>query len=402
MFRSPQGKILRHMFEHPVVHDLADAPASEKGLIFLLMSIAGNPLQPDGTYSANLSVQAQFPDFRSAIDALRSRGYLVEPLPREELLSTIVVADLKALLKSHNLPVGGKRAELVARLFPVLTDEDIAQLRETHSFCLPSSLGYEMIYSLYDLWERRQLALMDAIQTGDIDSINIAIKRMPYNTGFWDDSSNNFSVSSHILHRLRGVSSPYVAIGHICPGTPEFNIRKISEDAQQEIIESRRILRTNTFYDKLAQYRACGAKQVRWDSCGRSTKCDALDGKIFPIDQIPQFPICPDCLCSVMPIYELPNFDRPLSVDSKSVGSLGSFSQTPPSASAYAAPAPQKPIFDSPRISYVPQKSVSDPPRAVFAPLPDPEPAPPKERHTGKIIFGIVVAIVLIILLFFS
>lgn len=371
MFRNPQGKILRHMFDHAVIHGLDDAPAAEKGYIFLLMSASGMPAQPDGSYATNGSMRIQFPDLPAAFDALRSRGYLAEPNPPEATIAGTLVPELKELLRAHNLPVSGKRAELIDRLLPALSEDEFAELAEKHRICYPSALGFEMIYSLYDLWERRQIDLIDALQSGNIDQINVAIKRMPYKAGFWDDSLNNSYLSSQILHKFSGVSSPYVTAAYVCPDTPEFYIRKISDDAQQEIIESRRTLRKNIFYDKLAQYRACGAKQVRWDSCGRSSMCDALDGKIFSIDQIPQFPVFPDCTCSVSPIYE------PLNLDAK-------------------------PIVIPVTIKAAPQVQPHVPPRPIFAPLPDPDPALPKKRHTGWIIFGIATAIVIAILLFFA
>lgn len=233
MFRNPQGKILRRMFDHAVVHDLAGASSTEKGYIFLLMSAAGNSACPDGSFATNGSMQIQFPDLPAAFNALRSRGYLVDPLPLEELLPTVVVSDLKVLLKSHGLPVSGKRAELVERLLPALTDEDVAHLRETHSFLLPSPLGYEMIYSLYDLWERRQIAVIDALLastlTGNLDALYTALSHMPHNVGFWDDSVCIRAVSSSQLRTAYQMPS-FESAFTLLAGCPlEFNIRSIDE-----------------------------------------------------------------------------------------------------------------------------------------------------------------------------
>lgn len=315
MFRSPQGKILRHMFEHPVVHDLADAPASEKGLIFLLMSASGMPAQPDGSYSTNGCMRYQFSDLSAAFSTLRSRGLLAEPNPPEVTISETLVPELKELLRAHGLPVSGRRAELIDRLLPALSESEFAELAEKHRVCYPSELGFEMIYSLYDLWERRQIDLIDALLigrlTGNFDAIYNALRHMSFGIGFWDDSVSTPFQDRDTLRTALAMPTIGTAFSHLVGFSPEFNIRSI-----EDVMHS-----------------------------------------------------------------------APLWMNSDSKPYLS---------------APQKPIFDSPRISYVPQKSVSDPPRAVFAPLPDPEPAPPKERHTGKTVFGIVVAIVLIILLFFS
>jgi len=367
MFRNPQGKILRRMFDHAVVHDLAGASSTEKGYIFLLMSAAGNSACPDGSFATNGSMQIQFPDLPAAFNALRSRGYLVDPLPLEELLPTVVVSDLKVLLKSHGLPVSGKRAELVERLLPALTDEDVAHLRETHSFLLPSPLGYEMIYSLYDLWERRQIALMEAISAGNTASISASYKHMPSSVGFWDDSPTASPFFPGKLQQLSDFSSPSSAFAFLCGFSPELNIRELPKALYVSSVYTRA-----AFARSLEQYRASGLKKVLWHSCGASEACDALNGKVFRINNVPDCPVCPGCSCWVTGVVELPGEHVPVTGNAP----RSAKSASPRSSSAFK--------------------------QYAFAPLPDSDPVVPHKRHPIWLILGIVIAIVILWRLCFS
>lgn len=367
MFRNPQGRILRRMFDHAVVHDLAGASSTEKGYIFLLMSAAGNSACPDGSFATNGSMQIQFPDLPAAFNALRSRGYLVDPLPLEELLPTVVVSDLKVLLKSHGLPVSGKRAELVERLLPALTDEDVAHLRETHSFLLPSPLGYEMIYSLYDLWERRQIALMEAISAGNTASISASYKHMPSSVGFWDDSPTASPFFPGKLQQLSDFSSPSSAFAFLCGFSPELNIRELPKALYVSSVYTRA-----AFARSLEQYRASGLKKVLWHSCGASAACDALNGKVFRINNVPDCPVCPGCSCWVTGVVELPGEHVPVTGNAP----RSAKSASPRSSSAFK--------------------------QYAFAPLPDSDPVVPHKRHPIWLILGIVIAIVILWRLCFS
>lgn len=233
MFRNPQGKILRHMFDHAVIHDLDDVPAAEKGYIFLLMSASGMPAQPDGSYATNGSMRIQFPDLPAAFDALRSRGYLAEPNPPEATIAGTLVPELKELLRAHNLPVSGKRAELIDRLLPALSEDEFAELAEKHRICYPSALGFEMIYSLYDLWERRQIDLIDALligrTTGNLDAIYDALRHTSTGVGFWDDSVSTPSQNRNTLCTALAMPTIETAFVSLVGFQPEFNIRSIEQ-----------------------------------------------------------------------------------------------------------------------------------------------------------------------------
>lgn len=313
MFRNPKGKILRHMFEHPVIHDLADAPSAEKGLIFLLMSASGMPALPDGSYATNGSMKIQFPDLPAAFNALRSRGYLAEPNPPEATIAGTLVPELKELLRAHNLPVSGKRAELIDRLLPALSEDEFSDLAEKHRICYPSALGFEMIYSLYDLWERRELALLEAVKARNLNAINQAMAHMPHSIGYWDNVHIQATVSARSLRMLNGVTDPYVALAYICPYATEFFIHPRLPRTNEEVLASHDALNSNIFEEDLATLRLMNIKRVKWVSCGLSSKCDSLDGIIFQIDNVPHAPLCPGCSCWITAVIELPGENIPVS-----------------------------------------------------------------------------------------
>lgn len=368
MFRNPQGKILRHMFDHAVIHDLDDAPAAEKGYIFLLMSASGMPAQPDGSYATNGSMRIQFPDLPAAFDALRSRGYLAEPNPPEATIAGTLVPELKELLRAHNLPVSGKRAELIERLIPALSEDEFAELAEKHRICYPSALGFEMIYSLYDLWERRQIALMEAISSGNNEAILDAYKHMPNSVEFWDDSPTAAPIFHANLQQLSNFSLTSSAFAFLCGFSPEFNIRELPAALRASSVYTR-----ITFVQSLDHYRASGLTKVRWHSCGFSAACDALDGKVFYIDSVPDCPVCPGCSCWVTGVVELPGENIPV---------------------AGGSTRPAKPVPSRSSVSFK---------QYTFSPLPDPDPAsvPREKNYKAWIVFGIIAAIVIAALFFF-
>ena len=224
MFRNPNGKMLRNIFNHATLHDLSDVSPFEKGLIFLLMSIAGNSSSPDGKYGFNGAMQIHFPNATEAIDALRSRGYLVDPLPLDALLQEVTAPEIKELLKSHGLPVSGKRDVLVERLLPVLQPTEIAALHAKHDYWLPSDLGFEMIYSLYYLWECRQLALLDALAAKDIKAVESAGTCMPTDSGYWDDTPVPRNLSETTQKLIFDASSAGIAFQWVCGYRPEIFI----------------------------------------------------------------------------------------------------------------------------------------------------------------------------------
>lgn len=321
MFRNPNGKVLRRVYDHRVPHDLSNLSSTEKGYIFLLMSMTGMPYV-NGVYERNGSMQIQFPDAHVADEALRSRGYLVEPTPLDELIERAIVPELKELLHSHGLPVGGKRAELVERLMPVLTDEDIKYLREKHSFCLPSDLGYEMIYSLYDLWESRQLAVLDAIKNNDLNAVHDALayipdtfsfftENLPQAVGFWDDSKIERPPFSDYQRDLIGSTAhPVTIFTRLCGFPLEFYFQQIPYSELSLSIVREQDLR-DRYFENIEHYRKSGFTKVRWISCGTSPQCDALDKKFFYIDDLPSWPVCRGCSCDLSAVVELPGEDVP-------------------------------------------------------------------------------------------
>lgn len=224
MFRNPNGKMLRSIFDHAALHDLSNQPSSEKGLIFLLMSIAGNSCSPDAKYGFNGSMQIHFPNALDAINALRVRGYLVEPLPLDVLIKEVTAPEIKELLKAHGLPVGGKRDVLVERLLPVLQPDEIEALRAKHSYWLPSDLGFEMIYSLYHLWECRQLALLDAFASKDAKEVECAGACMPTDPGYWDDTFVPRTLSETSQKLIFDAPTAAIAFQWLCGYRPEIFI----------------------------------------------------------------------------------------------------------------------------------------------------------------------------------
>lgn len=303
MFRSANGKFLRHMFEHPVVHDLSSLSSYEKGLIFLLMSITGGNTSAEAGYSFNGPMCAQFRDPSAAISDLRNRGYLSDALPFNALVDNMTVQHLKELLRAHELPVSGKRAELIERLAPVVTDADLADLRKAHDCWYPSALGFEMIYSLYDLWERRQLALMDALAAGNRDAICAAYQHMPYIIGFWDDSKHNYVPDAKKLSDVSGVQNSSAAFWYLCGFSPEFCIRSIS-DCGDNFDDAVLQIRRNSCTRELSEYRARSIKKVEWHSCRSCHECVERDGKIYPVDNVPTCPVAPGCYCHLSPVYD--------------------------------------------------------------------------------------------------
>lgn len=303
MFRSANGKFLRHMFEHPVVHDLSSYSSYEKGLIFLLMSITGGSTSAEAGYSFNGPMCAQFRDPSAAIADLRNRGYLNDALPFSALVDNMTVQHLKELLRTHELPVSGKRADLIERLAPVVTDADLVDLRKAHDCWYPSALGFEMIYSLYDLWERRQLALMDALAADNHDAICAAYQHMPYIIGFWDDSAHNYAPDAKKLSDVRGVSNTAAALWYLCGFSPEFNIRNTSgldNNFEEAVLQIHRNARGR----ELREYRAQGVKKIEWHGCRSCHECADRDGKVYPIDKVPICPVGPGCYCHLSPVYD--------------------------------------------------------------------------------------------------
>lgn len=315
MFRNPYAKVLRRIYDHRVFHDLSNLSSTEKGYIFLLMSMTGMPLE-NGIYGRNGSMQIQFPDAHAADEALRSRGYLVEPTPLDELIDRTVIPELKELLRSHGLPIGGKRADLVERLMPVLTDDDIKKLREKHSFCLPSDLGYEMIYSLYGLWESRQMAVLDAIKNNDLNAVRDALAYIPSTfsfftgnltqaVGFWDDSKTaRPPFSDYQRDLICSTAHPVTIFNHLCGFPVEFYFQEIPYSELSLSVVREQELR-DRYYKEIEHYRRNGFKKVRWISCGTSPQCDALNEKVFYIDDLPSWPVCRGCSCELAAVVEL-------------------------------------------------------------------------------------------------
>lgn len=221
MFRNPNGKILSNICSHQVFHDLTQVDSKEKGYIFLLMSISGNSGKPEDDYGFNGAMEIKFKNPRRALNELYSRGYLMERLPMELIIEKITIPEIKALLKAHKLPVSGKRDVLVERLLPALTDDEIRQLQEIHHYHYPTTLGFEMIYSLYALWEIRQLILLKAIKSGSISAVKAAYRHMPHDIGYWDDSESSKSPMTPFSHVV-GKTDPVTAFYILCGFKPEL------------------------------------------------------------------------------------------------------------------------------------------------------------------------------------
>ena len=172
--RHPNAVALRPMMEHTELHDLSGANPNELRLLHLLMRLVGNPVG----YERSGITSILYPNIASDIDQLRAHGYLLEPLPLDLLMTKVTVPDIKELLRAHSLPLGGKRADLVERVTPVLTADEIAALRNRFAFWLPSDYGYEMLYSYYTLWEQREWALANAIVNNSVPQITAAMEAL--------------------------------------------------------------------------------------------------------------------------------------------------------------------------------------------------------------------------------
>lgn len=172
--RSPYGTALCLMFDHAVPCDLNGADSEELRLLNLLMRLAGNNIG----YERSGITSILFPNMDADIDALRTRAYLVEPMPMDALFKRLTIADLKTLLVAHGLRVSGKRADLLNRLLPVLTDDELVRLQIEHAAWWPSDYGYEMLYSYYFHWEEREWAVINAIANNNIPAIINTVREL--------------------------------------------------------------------------------------------------------------------------------------------------------------------------------------------------------------------------------
>ena len=90
-----------------------------------------------------------------------------------------------------------------------------------------------MIYSLYDLWERRQIDLIDALligrTTGNLDAIYDALRHTSTGVGFWDDSVSTPSQNRNTLCTALAMPTIETAFVSLVGFQPEFNIRSIEQ-----------------------------------------------------------------------------------------------------------------------------------------------------------------------------
>lgn len=166
-FRHPDAVALRPMALHQVWHSLTRAPSEELMLLHYLMRITGMSC---GSERRGV-VAALFGTEEDRIGELRRRGWLMYEMPWRMLLESLATDELRMLLRRHSLPVTGLKADLIERVRRVLTTEEAAELRRTHSVWVPTAMGYEMLYSYYVDWEEAQKRVIGAIFDADVERV---------------------------------------------------------------------------------------------------------------------------------------------------------------------------------------------------------------------------------------
>ncbi len=73
---------------------------------------------------------------QEALDSLVKRGYIATENLESALSNNYLVSSIKPVLKAHNLKVGGKKAELIARLLENITRDELEETFPLRKYCI--------------------------------------------------------------------------------------------------------------------------------------------------------------------------------------------------------------------------------------------------------------------------
>lgn len=117
----------RKLISYPSQHGLYVAE-----ILLLHYCTYGTYPHPSGGYPGFWWFEYGIRDVTRALRSLEQRGY-VEWVPTQESLKRLSVPQLKEFLSSMNLPVVGKKAELIERIQQHISDSDIEEhLKQEH------------------------------------------------------------------------------------------------------------------------------------------------------------------------------------------------------------------------------------------------------------------------------
>ncbi len=129
-----------------------------------------------------------------------------------------------------------------------------------------------------------------------------------------EDNKNEFKgESDETARRIKRI----VGDGIVNEKTQGQIIKDIQAEVEMSKTRATRIVRTETMRAVNTgvkdRYRQGGVEYVKWLACGDDRTCSAcqdLNGKIFPIDEVPEAPLHPGCRCTYTPVVRLPK-DEP-------------------------------------------------------------------------------------------
>lgn len=312
MLRSPKDKVLREIFKHANQHDLPDWPPFELHLLFLLMSIAGMDAHAP-QYGFHGYMPSCFPDPVKAVALLGERGYLCNAMPLDVLWDNMTTSALKDELKAHGLATTGNKAALVSRLASALNGSELSHLLEKYAVWYPSDLGFELLYSFYLLFERREKALIDALLANDRDGIRTAydaiFECIPFRPGVSIGAADVHDRVNKPLSHVADSATASEAFHALCGFKPAFYIIDMQQPSPDDEALARHQARLEQTVQELAQYKARGRKKVRWITGKPDGKdceiCRARNGKEYLIDEAPPCPAHIGCRCCYAPVIDI-------------------------------------------------------------------------------------------------
>jgi len=125
-----------------------------------------------------------------------------------------------------------------------------------------------------------------------------------------EDNKNEFKgESDEAARRIKRI----VGDGIVNEKTQRQIIKDIQAEVEMSKTRATRIVRTETMRAVNTgvkdRYVRGGVEYVKWLACGDDRTCDRcadLDGKIFPIDEVPEAPLHPGCRCTYTPVVRPP------------------------------------------------------------------------------------------------
>ena len=163
-----------------------------------------------------------------AVTLLDERGYLCSAMPLDVLWDNMTTSALKDELKARGLAATGNKAAIVSRLASALNESELSHLLEKYAVWYPSDLGFELLYSFYLLFERREKALIDALLVSNRDRIRTTsdaiFECIPFQPGMSIGATDAHDGFNRPLSHIADSATASEAFHELCGFKPAFYI----------------------------------------------------------------------------------------------------------------------------------------------------------------------------------